>query len=438
MPVLTCPKCPTKLKVPDGVSGNTRCPKCGTVFPVVKPAFEVVEDAPAPKPAPKIVPAPKTTSTPKTAPAPAPKPAPIQPDFEVVDEEPKKKRAAEDDDEDDRPRRKRRYEDDEDEDDRPRSRKRPRYDEDEDDGDDRPRKKKKKRYFDDNDYGDEWQPRPGAKGEYAKGRTGALLLGISFWMNMAAYGLLALYVLIAWLLSGEASSGSSSRGRSSGGDSDGSFLDVIVILPGLIGLGAWLVGLVGSSIAIAGPGKARGMTITATVFAGVHLILVGVTFSNMQEGLGSFGRSVPGLGKVAWIAVASTLPALDAFLPLLFYHSKSIGGDYVIALLAGACEAARLIFTLLALKALAAAARDYNASERSGYGVMIVSGVMGGVALLVLLVALVLEEAKFKSLNTYLNLGLGTLFLMYLGYALMMLSPALSAIATKNACDRRA
>src|SRR4051812_48882884 len=78
VPVLTCPKCPTKLKVPDGVSGNTRCPKCGTVFPIVKPAFEVVEEAPRPAPAPK--PAPKSTS------APAPKPAARQADFEVVDE----------------------------------------------------------------------------------------------------------------------------------------------------------------------------------------------------------------------------------------------------------------------------------------------------------------------------------------------------------------
>ena len=132
---------------------------------------------------------------------------------------------------------------------------------------------------------------------------------------------------------------------------------------------------------------------------------------------------------MAWIVVASTLPALDGFLPMLFYQSKAIGSDYVISLLAGACEAARLIFMLLALKALAAAARDYDASERSGYGVMIVTGIMGGVALITLLVAIILQEGKFKSVNTYANIALLTVFLMYLAYTLMMLSPAFAAMA---------
>lgn len=419
MPVLSCPKCPTKLKVPDGVSGNTRCPKCGTVFPVSTPAFEVVEEAPAPKPAPKSA----ATRRPVSPPPPPPH------DFEVVEEEPKKKRVVADEDDDIlRTKRKRRRDDDDD-------------DEDEDDRGRAPRGKKKKRYFDDDDdFGDDWQPRAAgtrASGAFAKGKTGALLLGISFWLNLAAYGLLALYTLIAWVMMSEASSSSSSRG-SRGGGGDGEFLDLIVILPGLIGLGAWIVGLVGASIAIAGPRKSRGMAITATVFCSLHLILVGVTFSNLQDDLGSFGRSIPGLGKVAWIAVASLLPALDTFLPMLFYQSKAIGGDYIIAVLAGACEAARLIFALLALKALANAARDFDASEKSGYGVMIVSGVMGAVAILTLLIAIILQEGKFKSLNTYANLSLGTVFLMYLGYAVMMLSPAIAAMATKTACDRRA
>ena len=440
MPVLSCPKCPTKLKVPDGVSGNTRCPKCGTVFPVVKPAFEVVDEPkkPAPKPATKTAP-----------PLPPPPPSKPSPAFEVVSET-KKKRVVDDDDDDeeeDRPRKKRRSreDDDDEDDDRPRSSKKRRRDDDDDD--DRPRKKKggkRKRYYDDDEDDDTWRPRGGGAGEFAKAKTGALLIGLSYWMNLAAYGLLALYVLIAWLLvaGASASSGSSSSrggGRSgSSGEGSGEFLEMLVILPGLIGLCAWLVGLIGCSFAIAGPRKARGMAITATVFAAVHLLLVGVTFSNLQEGMGGIGRELPGVGKVAWIAVASLLPAVDTFLPTLFYQSKSIGSDYVIALLAGAAEVGRLIFGLLALKALAAAAKDYDASERSGYGMMIVIGVIGGVVVLTLLVAVLLAEGKFKSLNTYLNLGLGTVFLMYLAYALMMLSPAIAAFGTKDACARRA
>ncbi len=417
MPVVTCPKCPTKLKVPDGVSGNTKCPKCGTVFPVAPaPAFEVVDDAPKP-------------AAPRPAPKPAPKAAAIEPDFEVVDEKPKKRVTADDDDE---PRRKKKRDD----------------DDDDDDDDDRPKARKKRgtktkkrtRYEDDGD--DDWQPQARNGGPFAKGKTGALLLSISFWLNLAAYGLLALYALIFWIMvNGSSSSGPSpSRGGRSGdgdGGGDGSFMDVLVILPGLLGLGAWIVGTVGSSIAIAGPPKARGMAITATVFAALHLILTGVTFNNLQDGLGGVGRSLPGVGKIAWIVVASTLPALDTFLPMLFYQSKAINGDYIVALLAAVCEAGRLIFMLLTLKALAAAARDYEAAGRAHMDVIVVGLVLGGVALLALFVAILLREGGFKSASTYANLAGATFFLMYLGYTFMMLLPALVALEIKDACARR-
>jgi hypothetical protein len=436
--------------VPDGVSGNTRCPKCGTVFPVVKPAFEVVEGAPAPKPAPrtapKPAPAPKSVITPKLPPEPAAfevvgddEPKSKRPRDDEDEERPKKKRRDDDDEDDseDRPRKKQRDED-EDEDDRPRARKNRR---DDDDDDDRSKKKsKKKRYFD--EYEDDWQPRRGGGGgEMAKGRTAALLLSVSFWMNLGAYGLLALYLLIAMAVfnGSSPSSPSSSRGGRSSASSadDGSLVELFVILPGLIGLGAWIVGTVGCSFAIAGPRKARGMAITATVFAGLHLILIAITFGNMQEGSGASVRSVPGAGKAAWIIVASALPILDAFLPFLFYASRALNGEFVIALLAGGCECARLIFALFALKALALAARDYDASEKAGFGVMIVSGIMLGVALVVLLVVILLAEGGFKNFNTIFNLGFATLFLMYLAYALMMLVPASAALATKAACERR-
>ena len=352
----------------------------------------------------------------------------MEPDFEVVDEKPKKRVTADEDDDEPR-RKKKRYDD----------------DDDDDDDDDRPRARKKRgtktkrrtRYEDDGD--DDWQPQARNGGPFAKGKTGALLLGISFWLNLGAYGLLALYALIFWVMvNGSSSSGPSSSSRgSSSGDGDGSFLDVMVILPGLLGLGAWIVGTVGSSIAIAGPQKARGMAITATVFAGLHLILTGVTFSNLQDGLGGFGRSLPGVGKIAWIVVASTLPALDTFLPMLFYQSKAINGDYIVALLAAICEAGRLIFMLLTLKALAAAARDYEAAGRAHMDVIVVALVLGGVALLTLFVAILLREGGFKSISTYANLAGATFFLMYLGYTFMMLLPALVALEIKDACARR-
>ena len=427
MPVVNCPKCPTKLKIPDGVSGNTKCPKCSTVFPVASaPAFEVV-DAPAPAPKPA---APRPAAQP--APKPAPKPAAIEPDFEVLDEKPKKRVTSDDDDDDD--------------DDRPRKKKRRDDEDDEDDDEPRGRKKrggkarKKRRYEDDDE--DDWQPRRGGGGEFAKAKSGAMLIGVSFWLNLGTYGLLALYALIAWVMvngssSGSSSSSSSSSRGSSSGDSDGSFMDVMVILPGLIGLGAWIVGTVGSSIAIAGPRKSRGMAITATVFAGLHLVLTAVTFSNLQDGLGGFGRSLPGVGKVGWIVVASTLPVLDTFVPTLFYASRGITSDYAFALLAAVCEAGRLVFMLLTLKALAAAARDYDSAEKTQISLLTAVSIVGGVALLTLLMAVLLRECGFKSIGTYLNLGVATVFLMYLAYTFMMLGPALAAMQTKDACARR-
>ena len=63
--------------------------------------------------------------------------------------------------------------------------------------------------------------------------------------------------------------------------------------------------------------------------------------------------------------------------------------------------------------------------------------IVGGVALVMLLMAVVLYEGKFKSLSTLMNLGLGTVFLMYLAYTFMMLGPALAAMQTKDACARR-
>jgi hypothetical protein len=204
----------------------------------------------------------------------------------------------------------------------------------------------------------------------------------------------------------------------------------------LVGLGAWIVGIIGTAFAIGGPTKSRGMAITATVFAGIHIILMGVTFSNLQDGLGFF-RGVPGLGKIAWIIVSSTLPTLNVFLPTLFYSSRSINGDYIITLLAAICEALRLVFMLMTLKAMSEAARDYDAAERSHFSLMTAILVVGGVALGSLLMAVLLREGGFKSMSTIGNLAVLTVFLMYLAYTFMMLNPALAATMTKDACHRR-
>jgi len=444
VPVVTCPQCPTRLKIPDGVSGNTKCPKCGTIFPVVaapdvgtgtKPAFGGgVAPAQKPPPAPKPAPQP----APKPAPAPAAKPPVEEPDFEVVDEKPKKRVIAVEED-DDRPRKKKRYDDDDDDDDyddEPRARKK-RYD--------KPKKKKKSRYDDDDDD-DDWQPKSGARAAFSKGKTGALLISISFWLNLATYGMLSLYALLLWIMLIAATSSSPSsrggmggRGGGGGGVGGESLGEVLVVLPGLLGLGAWIVGLVGSSFSIAGPAKARGMAITATVLSGVHLVLMGVTFSNLHGGGGGFGPARGmgvGIGSVAWLAVSSALPVLDTFLPMLFYHSGMMSGDYIIGLLAAVCEVARLIFMLYTLKAMANAARDYEVAEKAQFGILTASFVIGGVAIAILALSILLSEGGI-GIKTVFHLSAVAILLTLLAYTFMMLSPALTALQTRNACDRR-
>jgi len=233
-----------------------------------------------------------------------------------------------------------------------------------------------------------------------------------------------------WVMYLSASSGSSSSRRSSGSGGDGSFMDVVVMLPGLVGLGGWIVGIVGTSFAIAGPKKARAMAITATALAGVHLLLTGVTFSNMQDGI---GLPLPGLRKIGWIAMATTLWAVDALLPVLFYFSKGLNGDFTLAILAGLCEIGRLVFMLLTLKALASAARDNDAAEKAQSGVMLSAFITGGAAILTLLVFIVIYEAKSSSL---VHLGFLTMILIFVGYTFMMLPAAMSAMQTRDACDR--
>lgn len=184
MAIANCPECLTKLKVPDGTTASVRCPKCKMVFKPnapAQPAFEVVDEAPARKPA-------KPAAPKSTAPAPA-KPAPNPAaDFEVVDDAPAKKKvvAKSDLDDDDRPR-KRRRDDDDDDDDRPRRKRR-----DDDDEDDRPRSKKRGRDDDDFDF----KPNPGKKDGFAPWKLGAMFLSFSFWTDVGMYGLLSLFVLI--------------------------------------------------------------------------------------------------------------------------------------------------------------------------------------------------------------------------------------------------
>jgi LSD1 subclass zinc finger protein len=419
VPLVACPKCSTNLRVPDGSTAAVRCPKCQTIFQppkASKPAFEVVdESAPAPKPAPR----------------PAPKPAPRADEFEVVDATPTKskqkalslddeedgrRRRDEDEDDDDRPRRRRRDDDYDDEDDRPRGRRRSRDDDDDDEEDDRRRRRRRPR----DDYDDDYDDRPSRrKAGFGPAKVGALLLSISLWMYLGVFGILALFVLVAW--------------------ADGDLPEALATITGLIGLGNWIVGAVGIGFCLAGPKRARGVTIAAAVLAGVQLLLMIVCYTKASDG---FGRRGFGLSSGSMLLFTSLIPILDLMLPAMIYESKIFGpgskltGELVIPALAGGCEIARLVLVLLSLKAMAQAAGNHAAAEKAQFGVLIAAVVCGVAAVLALLVIVIGVEAKMGRGGKHLLLG--TAFLIFLGYTLMLLPGALAALQTRDALARRA
>lgn len=405
MPFVSCPKCATNLKIPDGASGNVKCPKCAAIFPVAAkpaaaPAFEVVEDVPSP--------APKRVAKPEV----------LQPDFDVVEDPKPKKKVVEAD-----------YDD---EDDRPRSKRRRDYDDEEDD---RPRRKKGHRR--DYEEEDDWQP--AGKSGAGSAKVGMLMLVISLWLYFATFAVLALFMLIAWV-GGYISTG-------------------LMVIPGITGLANWVCAAVGLGFSIAGPARSRGLAIAATAVAGVHLVLSFVIANNTDAGLFS-DRTVQVVGlmnkasaarleststtdakeraekakevkefleehkdelqdltyyeaklrakggeeresvrelkppsAMRWSDLSTLIPFADDFIAVLSYHNK-LFGDYVFGLLGGLIEVARLVLIVLLIGSLSRALKGHEAADRAKFGLIAV-GVGIGVAMLIsVLVTMMIDNAK--------------------------------------------
>lgn len=442
MALVACPKCKTKLQLPDGAAGAVRCPKCQTAFrppkPAAAPAFEVVDDEP-PKPAKPAPPRPSGSVAPpaaRPAPKPAPKPAP-EDDFEVVDDEPtpppKKKvvaRAADDED-DDRPRKKKRR-DDEDED-RPRKKRR-----DEDEDDDLPRGRRRDREDDEDDD----RPRKKKRVPGASAKTALLLSSISLGLYFATFALIALFVFLAWVGVGYIPLG-------------------VMILPGILGLANWVVGGIGFGFAIAGPPKARGLAIAALAVSVIHLALSFVVANNTDAGMFSnyttqalgiqnkhdrITRLAEDAGKnpsaaktkeieeaqkelqqftkdykeeeeevgyfylrrlladdkelnavapkaMRWQDLASLLPFFDQLVGNLAFHGKRFG-EYVLPMLGGLVEVARLVLLVLLVGSLARAVKGDDAADKAKFGLISVCAGVGLAVLISLLVAVMVDSAK--------------------------------------------
>jgi hypothetical protein len=186
----------------------------------------------------------------------------------VEGDEPKKPakrvtaRIEDDDEDDDRPRRKKRQYDDDEDDDRPRSRKRSRGDDDDDEDDDRPRKKKRRSGDEDDDWAESGSRKVTGAGP---AKSGMLMVSISFWIQMGVFALMGVFMLVGWL---------------------GGFIPFsMMIIPGILGLGASVVAAVGFGLCIGGPPRSRPLAIAGTAVAAVHLILAFVIANNSDAGL---------------------------------------------------------------------------------------------------------------------------------------------------------
>jgi hypothetical protein len=451
--IATCPKCATKLKVPDGTTASVRCPKCQTVFktstpPAAAPAqqFEVVDEpAPPAKTAPK--PPPKAAAAPTSAPASKEE----SPFTNLDDDRPRKKKSRDDDDDDDRPRKKRSRDDDED-DNRPRSKKRSRDDDneeddrprkkrsrDDDEDDDRPRSKKRSRDDDDDEDDDrprkksrddddeDDRPRKIAGSKLGIARIGMLLILISLGLFAATLGLQSLFILVA-LIGGVIPGGMS-------------------IITGLMGLVNWIVGLVGLGMCIAGPSRARGLAIAAVSVAGVHLILAFITANDtksaafspdsvpelsmqnrqatirelgkeyqkevqknpnspaaksLREELESYTKDIDRKGSsrekdsMRWADFRTFLPQLDEFILLLSYASKAAFeyGWYLLGFFTGALELARFILIALLLKSLASVAKVYSAESKAQLGWIIGASAVGAGMLILIVIGAIIDSKQ--------------------------------------------
>jgi LSD1 subclass zinc finger protein len=450
VPLVSCPKCATNLKIPDGASGNVKCPKCATIFPAAAkpapapPAFEVVDDTPAP--------APKRPAKPEV----------LDPDFDVVDvPKPKKKAVAAEDDDDGRPRSKRRRDE-------------------EDDNDDRSRRKKGRRRDDEDD---DW--RPAGKGvSFGPAKVGMLMLSISLWLYLGTFVLLGLFLLVAWI--------------------GASIPEGLMIVTGLLGLSNWIVALIGLGFCIAGPPKSRGLAIAATAVAAIHLIMAFVVANNEKSGrFGSHtvellsginkadrffdimkkmeketdarrredlqkelrdlseserGRKAPfsleegrptarSAEDMRWRDLATLQLYSDQFIAILSYQSKEFS-DYILGFLTGLLEVARLILIVLLIGAVARAARDHDGAEKSMLATFLAGGATILAMVIVVIVAAIMDNMKpdtpksvddamkaAKRMMTWPILGELAVYAVHIGSLVL---PALLAISVKSAAARRA
>ena len=314
-----------------------------------------------------------------------------------------------------------------------------------------------------------------------------LMLSISLWLYLGTFVLLGFFLLIAWM--------------------GASIPDGLMIVTGLLGLSNWIVALIGLGFCIAGPAKSRGLAIAATAVAAVHLAMAFVVANNEKSGY--FGMSsiqvLSGLNKLErftdlmkkmeketdsrrreelqkelrdlsesergkdapftlddgrittrtertssdmrWRDLATLHLYSDQFIAVLAYQSKGFS-DYILSLLAGLLEVARLVLIVLLIGAVARAARDHNTAEKSLLATFLAGGATILAMIILVLLAVIMDNKEpstpkspddlVKSVKNMMTWPILAELAVYAVHIASLVLPALLALAAKNAALRRA
>ena len=148
-----------------------------------------------------------------------------------------------------------------------------------------------------------------------------------------------------------------------------------------------------------------------------------------------------------WQDLSTLQTYSDQLIGVLAYRSKGFS-DYVLGLLSGLLEVARLVLIVLLIGAVARAARAHDTADKSMIATFIAGGAALAAMVVIVLVMVILDNNKpttpksldealkaAKSLMTWPVLGELLVYAIHIGSLVM---PALLAIAAKSAAARRA
>lgn len=306
MPTITCPKCDAKSKFPeDSPPRRVKCPSCGNIF--------LSSDGLPPEVRPNDKPKSKSKSS-----------------VDLDDRE----------DEDDRPRsRRRRDDDDDDEDDRPRSRRRR---DDDDDEDDRPRGRRRR---DDDDDDRDRRSAKSLNGQFNRSSLACLLLMISSFTTVGGVAFIALKQFLTLCGLEE-------------------YIEFLSILAGVLGLAAWLTGLVGAGFGAAGVRDRGGMAmgISLAAISLLHFMMI-VIFPSLNERAGVFEGNLR--GGMSWSSFVGHLWTFHHYMYLMVISKSEVLRENfpIVGLLGFVLEVARLVFILLFLRSAMLVTKDKKATS---------------------------------------------------------------------------